>query len=283
MLFSCSTLNFKRTRMTNELYAEVSFYIVAHADDWQLFMQPNAYKDLVASGHKVVFIITTAGDAGNEVQYWRAREEGCKSSIRFCLAPLSALAESAGTRKCNHHEIYYWAANNAICYFLRLPDGNIDGSGFSKYNYQSLPKFSNGIINSITAIDNSTTYRDWTDLCNTLQTIIQTESGGISISCINYQNPCISANPNDHADHIATGQAIQAIGNLSHVPQALFAGYNSGNETTMMNETEYFWKAGMFAAYEKAVLDGSGYSTLKEDIPTYLRWCARGANFITKQ
>src|SRR3954454_18953043 len=101
--------------MTRESYAEVSFYIVAHADDWQLFMQPNAYKGLVDADHKVVFIVTTAGDAGNEERYWRAREEGCKSSIRFCLAPLSDISESGGTREFNNHPITFWSVSNLIC------------------------------------------------------------------------------------------------------------------------------------------------------------------------
>jgi hypothetical protein len=267
--------------MTNEQYTEVSFYIVAHADDWQLFMQPNAFKDLVAPGHKVVFIIITAGDAGNEERYWRAREEGCKSSVRFCLAPFTDLSESDGIREFNNHPVHYWSANNAICYFLRLPDGNLDGSGFQRYNHQSLSKFNKGAINSITAIDNSAIYGNWSGLCTTLQTILTTESSGIFKTWNNYLNPSASANPNDHADHIATGQAIQATSIISGLPQALFVGYSLKNKSSGLNETDYFWKAGMFAAYEKAVLDGSGYSTLKEDIHTYLSWCRRGACFVT--
>src|SRR4051812_36717493 len=107
--------------MPDEQFTEISFYVVAHADDWQLFMHPNVYNDLRAAGSKVVYIITTAGDAGGSETYWAAREEGSKSSVRFCLAPLAALSESTGTKQFNHHIINYWAANNAACYFLRLP------------------------------------------------------------------------------------------------------------------------------------------------------------------
>ncbi|MEJ7679281.1 MAG: hypothetical protein WKG06_15780 [Segetibacter sp.] len=85
---------------------------------------------LVLPGSKVVFIITTAGDAGAGETYWLAREEGSKSSLRFCLAPLAALSESSGTKEFNQHTINYWSVNNATCYFLRLPDGNLDGNGF---------------------------------------------------------------------------------------------------------------------------------------------------------
>src|SRR3954451_16357350 len=106
MYTSCSVFNYQnRICMNNELYAQISFYIVAHADDWLLFMQPNAHKDLVDSHNKVVFIISTAGDAGEDEKYWCAREEGIKSSIRFCLAPLVHLFELNNRKEINYHII----------------------------------------------------------------------------------------------------------------------------------------------------------------------------------
>lgn len=264
----------------NKSFAEVSFYIIAHADDWQLFMQPNAYKDLITPRNKVVYIITTAGDAGNDEKYWAAREEGTKSSIRFCLAPISNLSESNSTEVYNLHKISYWSCNNATCYFLRLPDGNLNGDGFGKYNHHSLSKLRQRQINSITAIDNSTTYSNWQDFYNTLETIILTECSGISNTWINYLNPNPDINPKDHADHTVTGQAIQSMGIISNLFQVLFIGYNLRIAQQNLNEADYFWKAGMFAAYEKAVFDGSGYSTLKEDVQLYLNWCSKIADFI---
>ncbi|MCW3109738.1 MAG: hypothetical protein JWQ09_4244 [Segetibacter sp.] len=266
--------------MPNEPFTEISFYIVAHADDWQLFMQPNVYNDLVASGSKVVYIITTAGDAGAGETYWAAREEGSKSSLRFCLAPLATISQSSGKREFNYHTVNYWSANNATTYFLRLPDGNLDGNGFSANDYKSLSKLKAGKISTITSIDNSTTYHSWSDFYTTLQTIIVSESQGISNIWINYLNPDTSINPNDHPDHIATGQAIQAMTIIPGLRQALFVGYKVSNAPENLHPTDLFWKAGMFAAYEKAVFDSSGYSTLHENIHTYVGWCLSSANFI---
>ena len=262
-------------------YAEICFYIVAHADDWQLFMQPNVYNDLVTSGSKVVYIITTAGDAGGDKTYWNAREEGLKSSVRFCIAPFAPITEANGTRELNNHKIMWWSVSNAICYFLRLPDGNLDGKGFPAYNYQSLSKLIGGEISTISAIDNSAWYQSWSDFLTTLQTIISIESYGISSIWINYLNPDINANPNDHPDHIATGQAIQSMTAISNMSQALFVGYNVRNNSQKLDGAELFWKAGMLAAYEKAVFDYSGYSTLRESINTYIEWCLSRAKFIT--
>lgn len=33
--------------MPETQFTKISFHIIAHADEWQLFMQPNAYNDLI--------------------------------------------------------------------------------------------------------------------------------------------------------------------------------------------------------------------------------------------
>jgi hypothetical protein len=270
-----------RHRMDERPYTKVAFYVVAHADDWQLFMTPNAYHDLVAQDTKVVLITTTAGDAGKQSLYWGAREEGAKSSVRFCLAPLSALAQSTSVQQFNGHHIHRWSANSTSCYFLRLPDGGLDGGGFPAYHHQSLSKLRAGQIDAITAVDDSATYTGWSDFSTTLQAIVEAESSGIPNLWLNYPNPDTSANSNDHPDHIATGQAVQAMPLIAHVQQALFVGYSLKRVPASLSATDLFWKAGMFAAYEKAVLDSNEYSTLSEGIQTYLEWCLSSPLFIT--
>ncbi len=267
--------------MAKNIYKKISFYVVPHADDWQLFMQPNAYRDLIVAGSKVVFIITTAGDAGNEKTYWSAREEGTKSSVRFCLAPRMALHESDGIKSFISHSINYWLCNNATCYFMRLPDGGLQGEGFARYNYQSLIKCKEETATPITAIDESTTYSNWQDLYNTIESIILAESAGNLHTCINFLNPDIKVNPDDHPDHIATGCAIQVMNIIPTIPHVLFTGYSVRNNLCSLTEEDYFWKVAMLAAYEKAVFDGSSYSTLKENIGIYMDWSRVPASFAT--
>ena len=263
--------------MLHKVFKEISFYIVAHADDWQLFMNPNAFHDLIDKKNKVVIIITTAGDAGKGREYWTAREEGCKSSVRFCLAPHYLIREKEGTRDIRHHQIHFWEANHVCCYFMRLPDGNLDGQGFSNNDHLSLEKLKFVEFLSIFALDHSTVYSDWEDFYSTLNDIIIYEREGISNTWVNYLDPEIINH--DHPDHKATGNGVQALNILPQVHQALFAGYGCGSPQVISN-TDLFWKAGMLAAYEKAVFDNCGYSTLKEDVPQYLDWCFRKANFI---
>ncbi|MDQ6812829.1 MAG: PIG-L family deacetylase [Bacteroidota bacterium] len=266
--------------MAETTFSKISFYIVAHADDWQLFMQPNAYNDLVTPGTKVVFIITTAGDAGACETYWPSREEGSKSSVRFCTSPLIKIVECIGTRAFNGHPINFWSTHNVTSYFLRLPDGNIDGNGFSKNNFYSLSRFVAGQIAEISAIDQSTTYSSWQDFCTTLGAIITWERSDVGNTNVNYLNPDVSTNASDHSDHISTGQAIQAI-EFRGMQHHLFVGYSVASRHENLDPALLFWKAGMFAAYEKAVYDGSGYSTLKEDVSLYTRWCLSNGVFTT--
>jgi len=257
----------------------VSFYVIAHEDDWQLFMNLNAYADLVKSNSKVVFIYTTAGDDGQGATYWQPREEGAKSSVRFPVATLGKLTESSDTAAFNGHTINRWSVNNATSYFLRLPDGNGDGSGFPLYGYQSLHKLHQGTISAITAVDNSATYNGWNDLCRTIQAIIESEISDIQSKWINYPDTDTILNPGDHSDHLETGMAVQAMNIPSGLYQVLFVDYATLNDPPDLTGTDLFWKSAMFSAYEEAMYNGSGHSTISESPGSYIGWCLRSARF----
>ena len=71
---------------------KVSFYFAAHEDDWQLFMNPNAFNDVTGGARKTVFIHVTAGDAGlgagsggRKHPFYLARENGALQAIRFMV------------------------------------------------------------------------------------------------------------------------------------------------------------------------------------------------------
>src|SRR5438105_14248227 len=119
-----------------ESYSTVSFYIVAHQDDWQLFMTPDAYDDLIAPSTKTVFIYTTAGDAGKDSVYWLAREKGALRSVQYALdTHKSPPKEPTCSQKSNAgHQIQYCEYKNSGSYFLRLPDGRMTGKGSETYH-----------------------------------------------------------------------------------------------------------------------------------------------------
>lgn len=256
----------------NKKLFDIIFYIVAHADDWQLFMNPVTFNDLINPDIKVVFIVTTAGDAGKGEKFWRAREEGMKSSIVYCLAPHQSLQYAEGYKVLDQWLIYYWSLNNTISYFLRLPDGGISAEGFKENCYSNLQKLEDGTITSLSSLDSKINLSNWIGFGELLNTIISLESvpskGNIVIKLL---DPDERINPLDHADHKSTGRAILEMKNLPVCTIVLFKGYGNNCSNSLTAE-EVFWKAGIFAAYEKTVFEQTGYSTLAENINLYQKW-----------
>jgi hypothetical protein len=202
------------------------FYFSPHEDDWQLFMQPNAIKDLANSAARaVVFVYITAGDAGcyaacedtsataGWLPYYQVREQGAIRSMRFAveLERTPPTLDQSSTVTINGHAIWRWQYGNAIAYFLRLPnefgpappDNNLRGTPFEQ--------FSLGRITSMEAVDGSTTYTSWQDLINTVGQIVAKEGQGLTTIWLNNPDPNETNNPGDHGDHLAVGRMISDL------------------------------------------------------------------------
>ncbi len=136
---------------------KVSFYFAAHEDDWQLFMNPPAFQDVINGAAKTVFIHMTAGDAGLGIgwggrkhPFYLARENGAETAVRFMADADDIPAERvAGPMTFNGHAIYRVAYRNTVSYFLRVPDGNPLGSGYYDTGFQSLKRLAAGDINEL--------------------------------------------------------------------------------------------------------------------------------------
>ena len=186
----CLAASFAQVVLAQET---VAFYFAAHEDDWQLFMSPNAYRDVQASSTKVVFVYLTAGDggagignAGRSQPYYLARENGAKLSVMFIAdaqtapsVPADSVAMFAG------HALKRWLYGRTVSYFLRLPDGDMDGSGYLGTGMQSLKRLHEGAIPKISAVDDSATYEGWADLTDTLRDLIDRERGSATKSKAN--------------------------------------------------------------------------------------------------
>ena len=196
--------------------ASTAVYVSAHADDFVLFMNP--YRDVVASDTKAVFVFVTAGDAGlgkgpKSAPYYLARENGALRAIRF-MADAEASADATprtGWVSLAGHNIQRWSHRNTVAYFLRLPDGAVEGVGYPIHSNASLMKLKTGEITSIRAVDGSTTYRGWNDLVKTLAEIVRTQSSGSPNVWVDTHEIDAAANPGDHSDHLATGLAIAGV------------------------------------------------------------------------
>lgn len=257
----------------------ITFFIVAHMDDWQLFMNPNVSWELSNKENKVVFIYTTGNDAGGDKAFWMANEDAAISSVCFGISDLLYLDGEREIVNINNHVLHRWCGGNAVCYFLRLPDGNVTGSGFSSQGYQSLQKLYRRQIPFIKALDGSTIYHGWQDFVNTLQGIIDNEAGGFASVRINYPETNKAINPGDHSDHRTTGLAVQAIPKYSRYNNFSYIGYNLRNYPVDLWDEDLFLKIAQFVVYDKTLSDLTRYSMLKKSPFFFMEFCFRAAKF----
>lgn len=236
-----------------------SVYVSAHPDDWQLFMNPNAYLDIKKS-NKVIFIHMTAGDVGlGQQNLFLAREEGSLRAIRF----LSNIANDGNimgsyiedTRVMfNGHQLIRKPYYNTVSYFLRLPDGNLDGTGFPKNHFFSLEKFYKKNIPYLKSIDGNNTYFGLGDLQKTLEKIIAFESEKTKEVIINIPDDSCVYNPGDHSDHIYSSKLFQSI-DINKAQYRLYQGYVTGAKKQNINNKEHAINVGTWGATSSGMSD----------------------------
>ena len=215
---------------------KVSFYFAAHEDDWQLFMNPSAFQDVVERAAKTVFIHVTAGDAGLGIgrggrkhPFYLARENGAELAVRFMAdtdrAPVN---RTASHMPFNGHSIYRVEYRNTVSYFLRVADGNPQGGGYSDTGFQSLKRLADGDNDWLSAVDGSTIYRGWGDLVATMRAIIDHERGKAAQVQVNVAELDSNINPYDHSDHLMTAKvALDAVRDLPCVRRVSYVDYAS--------------------------------------------------------
>jgi hypothetical protein len=244
------------TPVQAQSYQRVAYYIVAHQDDWQLFMTPSAYEDarahvevddVAVPTRKVVFIYLTAGDGGfglgkvgRQHPYYKAREQGALDAARFIATPDNVYPGkwSTSTVIVNGNKIARHAYLNTVSYFLELPDGNGDGSGFTVTGNQSLKRLHDTSISTMRSITGQATYYGWWDLVSTVATIIGREKEPNAQLWLNYPDPDPLENAGDHSDHFYTGRAARDASVVSCATATLHAGYSTGLEGTEANLTD---------------------------------------------
>jgi hypothetical protein len=242
---------------------KVAFYFAAHEDDWQLFMNPSAFEDVLNGARKTVFVHVTAGDAGlgmgsrgRKFPYYLARENGAEMAIRFMAdADRSPAPEDGQHRTFNGHSIYRVAYRHTVSYFLRVPDGNPQGTGYPHTGFQSLKRLASGENNTLAAIDGSTIYHGWNDFVATVRAILTYERGTARLVQINAAELDTAINPHDHADHLATAKAAFAAANgMSCTRLVSYVDYASMNLPPNLNARERDLESSVFAVTEAGVL-----------------------------
>ena len=262
-------------------FTSVSFSVQAHQDDWQLFMSNKVVADLNISGRKMVFITLTAGDGsvGNgaygpsSVIFFQARENGAVYSSKYVAdittgtAPADVpTATTVSILGNTNHNITKYVYKNTVNYFLRLPDGNGNGNGFPNTGSVSLERLKTGAIASISALGGTAaTYTGWSDLTNTIKTIINTEkitgtqSWIYSAHTLDGSNTAYNAN--DHSDHRYSSWAAQvAASAMTWMGVAGFMDYESSANGANLSATDHENASAIFAVTNWGIIEAA-YST----------------------
>ena len=235
---------------------KVSFYFAAHEDDWQLFMNPSAFQDVMGGAAKTVFVHLTAGDAGLGIglggrkhPFYLARENGAEAAIRFMADADAAPGErSAASMSFNGHDIYRVSYRNTVGYFLRVPDGHWSGDGYYETGFESLKRLSNGENDVLRAVDGSATYRGWDDLVATLRAIIAYERGHAALVQLNVAETDTRINPKDHSDHLmAAKAALDAVKDIPCVRRVYYVDYASSQLPQNLDAQKRDMESSVFA------------------------------------
>ena len=276
----------------------VAIYIVAHQDDWQLFMGSDLYKDINrfdpkypdSNNRKVVVIYTTAGNTNDDddtktcscidpstpahekVPYWQVREAGANNSVHFAACRYGSIGPRIPYAKytsvtVNGHSIATYSFKNTKSYFLRIKAG--------QFAYmQTFP------LNQVYTVDSSTSYLDWNDFVNTLCSILDRESANLPVEQTYFHFPEINSriNPNDHIAHVTTGkaafEAVRKLGRLNNAcyQQVMHQEYNIANMPENLSIRDIQNKSAITAVYCLALLDRNAWAEWSD---IYIDWCKR--------
>lgn len=275
---------------TPTAYTDVSYFVVAHQDDWQLFMGTNAGNDII-SGEKVVIIYVTAGDldgaqapygvdlcthdpnpyVNRTVPYYIIREVGAtyslhlmaeNSAMGWCFEPYPTVTNPV----INGHPVRRYEYRNTVSYFMRVIDNDLNHMGWD----HSV---------SGNTIDGSTSYANWCDLTLTMARILLMErvSPG-NTGWLNIPEVESSLNPGDHTSHIFAGKAALCAVNYhlgQNYPTALFVGYDTQNRPPNLGVVDAANEAGMSAAYNISLINHRIWNEWRGAGNLFQEWCAR--------
>ena len=220
--------------------------IVAHQDDDILFQSPNLLHE-VQAGRCVRSVYVTAGDANQDQWYWMERENGPQAAYAKMAGVANAWTTAdAGIPGHPIPVLTLTGAPNISLVFMRLPDGNVDGTGFDNNGDESLQKLYTGTIGTIHAIDGSSAYTK-AGLISTLLALMNSYGP----NSINTQDYVGAYNDGDHSDHHTVAYLVQQAQSQYAVPHGFagYQGYGITSRPSNVSKADTTAKTNAFLAY----------------------------------
>lgn len=258
--------------ISNSMTVRRDVFIVAHQDDWQLFMGDVVFRQIQA-GDSATFIYLTAGDAGRDSLYWRTREQAALQSTRLAsgVDAGDSAAIRCSTARVLEHDIQKCVIANTESYFLRLPDGKRNGAGFALDKYQSLRRLRDKKIDAITAVDGSATYVGWEDLMTATSKLIGLSSATDIV--VHATDPSIAVNPHDHSDHRATGLLVEDLRKGHSWSTQYYVGYALATRAANRSTDQAREKTAIFRAYDNEMMRVNKGWRAYEEHPMFYSQC----------
>ncbi len=205
------------------MHAGTTLNIVAHEDDDLLFLSPDLLY-AIRAGRTVRTVFLCAGDAGAGVDYWQGREAGARAAYAQMCGVANAWAQTDAGISGHPIPVFTLSVQPSISLaFLRLPDGDSDGTGFPSTDHKTLQMLWMGKISTIDAIDGSSSYSKKT-LTSTLTSLMSS----FQPDQINVQDYIGTYGDGDHSDHHSVAYLARAAMQEYTTPHS-FTGYEDYN------------------------------------------------------
>lgn len=259
-------------QLSNQVPVDV--VVVAHADDWQVFMA-DAVVERIKSGRRPVFIYLTAGDHGRDSVYWQQREQAALQSTRVAIGAALETAARCDTAIVAAHAIARCYLGSSLSYFLRLPDGNRDGAGFRRNRFESLRKLRTDRIADISAVDGSSRYADWQDLLATVDALVRlaTDSSLASEMVLHTTDPSVRINPHDHYDHRMAGKLVESLLRTNGWGGRYYIGYALATRAPNRTSVQRQEKLSVFSAYDREMMRTNQSWSVYREHPEFYSEC----------
>ncbi|KAM0752192.1 hypothetical protein T439DRAFT_312308 [Meredithblackwellia eburnea MCA 4105] len=208
-LVSCSTFN----------CVGGSVYVLAHPDDDLLFQSPDLYSD-VAAHNCITTVYLTSGDSGLGSSYAQSRESGNEAAFAYMSGVGDSWTEFSSILGGQPVLVRTLTAIPSMQkVWFRLPDGDVDGSGYASTNYQTLRELYFGSITSISSTDGTSSFT-----LATLQTAISEILTARQPSRVRTLDYLSDFDGGDHSDHLTAGKLTKSLV-ANYAPLASVSGY----------------------------------------------------------
>lgn len=216
----------------------------------------DAVVERIRSKRLPIFIYLTAGDHGRDSVYWRQRELAALQSTRVALGVGPDARAGCDTLRAVSHPVTRCVLGGSVSVFLRLPDGNRNGAGFARNQFESMRKLRAKTIAGVSAIDHSTRYRDWSDLAATVNALVRmlVDSTRLTRMVVHSTDPSVRINPHDHYDHRVAGKLTESLARASGLNARYYVGYAVATRAANRSTVQRQEKLAVFSAYDDEMI-----------------------------